>query len=108
MRLLELKDEIIGLADGDIFGAVLVALTQGGRQRPYAVDPILRIAGIAIDFGRSNEHEAGLLRQRNCVVLAHVAIPALGVLRHIITAAMLLDSKNATGFQRSEARRQRL
>jgi len=34
---LEFEQEAIGLADGLVFGAILIAFDQGKRQRPYAL-----------------------------------------------------------------------
>jgi hypothetical protein len=48
---LEFKYEIIGLADGNVFRAILLALGQCGRQRPDSLGPILGVAGIRIDLG---------------------------------------------------------
>jgi hypothetical protein len=47
-RLAELEHEVIGFADGDISGAILVALRKCRGKRPHPVNPVLRIFRICV------------------------------------------------------------
>jgi len=49
-RLLELENEVVAFADGDVLVAIFITHCQCGRQGPNALGPVLGVAGIGVDF----------------------------------------------------------
>src|ERR1700728_2843426 len=106
LGLAEHEDKIVGFADGHIPLAILVALRERGRQRPDPVDPVFRVARIRQYLGGADQLEAGLGRELDRIVLAHVAILRLRILWPVGATAVLLDAEDAAGLECAIAGRQ--
>ena len=97
-RLTEFENEIIRLADRGVFGAVGGAFLVGWRQGPDTLRIILRVARVGVHLGAADQFEAGLFRERDRVVLAHIAVVGFRVLRNVGAAAVLLQARMPPGF----------
>src|ERR1700677_3501203 len=99
-RFAELQYKIVGLANGCVFGSVLIAEREGRWERPDALQPVRRVLRIGVDLGGADKYETSRLCERNGVVLPDIAILRFRILRPIALAAMLLDAKHSARLQR--------
>src|SRR5262249_12255879 len=100
-RFAELENEIVGFADGRIFGSVLIAEPKGRGQGPNALRPVGRVLRVRVDLGGAYEFEARLLGKRDRIVLANIAVYRFRVLRGVPLAAMVLEAEHPAGLQRA-------
>src|SRR5262249_1974156 len=61
LRLLEQQREAVAFSNCGILVAILLALEEGGRQRPDALRIVLGVLRVGVDFGLADQLEARAL-----------------------------------------------